>query len=327
MSKFLIIRFSSIGDIVLTSPVVRSLKQAHPDAEVHFLTKSAYAPLLHPNPYIDRIHAFDGDWRNCISALKKHRFTHILDLHSNLRSLRVKLALRRPSSTFNKQNINKYLLTKPLLRPLAGTIAHVVERYGATLHPLGIQLDQEGLDFFLPEGKEAEAKDILQQHLHTPQPAFAVVLGATHRTKRWIPAQFVSFLNQLGKSAVLLGGPDIREEADEIIAGLEVPYLDAVGKYDLFTSAALMKACQQVITHDTGLMHIAAAFQQPMVTLWGNTVPEFGMTPYKAEHVVREVEGLACRPCSKIGFGACPKGHFRCMRGLEVGENFTPLST
>lgn len=318
MSKFLIIRFSSIGDIVLTSPVIRSLKQAFPEAEIHFLTKKAYAPLLDPNPYIDHIHAFDGDWKSCVSGLKKHRFAHIFDLHRNLRSLRVKLALRRPSTTFNKQNINKYLLTKPLLRPLTGDIAHIVERYGATLHPLGIQLDQQGLDFFLPEGKELEAQQILQNHLKTSQPALAIVLGATHRTKRWTPAHFTALLNKRGESAVLLGGPDIREEANKIIAGLNIPFLDAVGKYDLFTSTALMKQCKQVITHDTGLMHIAAAFQQPMITLWGNTVPEFGMAPYKAEHVVKEVEGLSCRPCSKIGFGDCPKGHFRCMEELEV---------
>ena len=318
MNKFLIIRFSSIGDIVLTSPVVRSLKQAFPDAELHFLTKQSYAKLLEPNPYIDQIHAFNGDWSAMINDLKKHHFSHIFDLHRNLRSLRVKLAVRRPYSTFNKQNINKYLLTKPMLRALTGNIAHVVDRYGATLHPLGIQLDQQGLDFFLPDGKEEEAKQILQDHFQSSSPSLAVVLGATHRTKRWIPTHFQSFLNQNGQSAVLLGGPDIRHEADEIIAGLKVPFLDAVGKYDLFTSAALMKQCQQVITHDTGLMHIAAAFQQPMITLWGNTVPEFGMTPYKATHEIREVEGLSCRPCSKIGHGECPKGHFRCMKELEI---------
>lgn len=318
MNKFLIIRFSSIGDIVLSSPIARSLKKAFPEAEVHFLTKSAYASLLAPNPYIDYIHAFDGNWKACLQELKKHRFSHILDLHRNLRSLRVKLALGRPSSTFNKQNINKFLLTKPLLRPLAGDIAHVVERYGESLHPLGVYLDQEGLDFFLPEGKEVEAQQLLQKHLHTSSPALAVVLGATHRTKRWIPAHLRDYLNDRGETAVLLGGPDIRAEADDIIQGLQIPFLDAVGKYDLFTSAALMKACQQVITHDTGLMHIAAAFRQPMITLWGNTVPEFGMTPYKTDFEVREVKGLACRPCSKIGFDECPKGHFQCMRELRV---------
>ncbi len=317
MDKFLIIRFSSIGDIVLCSPVLRSLKKAFPDAEVHFLTKKSYAYLLEPNPYVDHIHAFEGDWKACISELKKSRFSHIFDLHHNLRSLRIRLALRRPSSSFLKQNINKFLLTHRLLRPIAGHIVHVVERYGEALAPLGVRLDQEGLDFFLPEGKETVAKELLRQQFQASEAALAVVLGATHRSKRWIPAHFVRLLNAYGKSVVLLGGPDIRQEADEIIQGLKVPFLDAVGKYDLFTSAALMKACQKVLTHDTGLMHIAAAFGQPIYSLWGNTVPEFGMTPYQLPHVILETEGLGCRPCSKIGYEQCPKGHFKCMKELK----------
>ena len=314
--RFLIIRFSSIGDIVLCSPVIRSIKNAYPEAELHFLTKAAYVDILSANPYLDQIHGFTGDWQACINSLKEIGFSYIIDLHRNLRSKRVKLALRAQKSTFDKQNINKFLMCKALLRPLAGDIAHVVERYGEALIPLGIRLDRQGLDFFLQAGVAEKAKELIDQKLRGPA-ELAVVLGATHRTKRWLTSHFIELINAYGKSVILLGGKDIRKEADEITAQLEVPFLDAVGKYDLMTSAALMKNCAKVLTHDTGLMHIAAAFAQPMVTLWGNTVPEFGMIPYQSKHIILEVEGLSCRPCSKIGYDTCPKGHFRCMGELK----------
>ncbi|TAE48106.1 MAG: glycosyltransferase family 9 protein [Bacteroidetes bacterium] len=320
--KLLILRFSSIGDIVLTTPVIRSIKKAHPDWEIHYFTKPAFRQVLESNPYIDRLHLLEKDLGKQLQSLRKEGFTYIIDLHHNLRTLRIKRSLRLPSATFDKQNIAKFLLVrfKKTFRP----IPHIVTRYTDTLRKLNIGSDGEGLDFFLPEGYEAKAKEILaNQSFNNP---LAVVLGAQHRTKRWLPAHFITSLNQIGQPVVLIGGPDARNEADEIAAGLQVPCMDAVARYDLLTSAALMKQCRAVITHDTGFMHIAAAFHMKTYVLWGSTVPALGMTPYQTEHYSLENQSLSCRPCSKLGHDACPLGHFRCMTEL-LPEQLTQALT
>lgn len=313
--KILVVRFSSIGDIVLTTPVLRNLKRAYPQSEIHFFTKPSFAPILATNPYVDQIHELESPLRPQLKRLKAEKYDLVVDLHHNLRSQRVKWALGAPHISFNKANFAKILLvkTKRILRP----IPHIVERYHKVLRQIGITPDHAGLDFFLTETAINEAASIIKN----AGPDFsgdclAVVLGATHQTKRWLPVHFTSLLNQFRQPVILLGGPDITKEAKAIIGGLDVPVLDAVGKYDLMVSAALMKSCRAVLTHDTGLMHVAAAFGMKVFSLWGNTVPEFGMTPWKTESYILENTEVSCRPCTRIGFDICPKGHFNCMGKL-----------
>lgn len=314
--KILIIRFSSIGDIVLTTPVIRSLRKHYPACEIHYLTKSAYIPLLQHNPHLTAVHGLTDNFSQLIDKLQAEAFDYVLDLHTNIRSWRVKRALGRPSRSLNKENWKKYRMTRFKHRHLK--IKHIVNRYGDTMSLLGVSLDDEGLDLFLPQELEALATSIFQTHEINPdiQKVLAVVLGASYPTKRWKSENFAPLLNMYRAPVLLIGGQDTQEEAQKIGAGLNVPFMDAVGKYDLLTSAALMKKCHEVLAHDTGFMHIAAAFRQPVYSIWGNTIPGFGMTPYKTRHKIIEVEGLDCRPCSKLGFEHCPRGHFRCMNDL-----------
>ncbi|MEM6262003.1 MAG: glycosyltransferase family 9 protein [Bacteroidota bacterium] len=312
VKKFLIVRFSSIGDIVLTSPVVRSLYHAFPGCEIHFFTKAAYEPLVTHSPYIHKVHLLGDKLTENLTELRKEQYDHILDLHHNLRSLRVKLALHRPSSSFDKQNLSKYRLTQ--FKDLPTPISHVVERYGGTLKSLGASLDEEGLELFLPNGIEEAAQVVLSaSQITSEQQPLAVVLGAKFATKRWPREYFADLLNDLGRPAVLIGGKDAAEEAAFLMRKVKSPLVNTVGKYPLLTSAAIMKQCNSVLTHDTGFMHIAAAFRMKIFSIWGNTVPELGMTPYKTEHYLIERQGLTCRPCSKIGYAKCPQGHFQCM--------------
>lgn len=314
--KFLIIRFSAIGDVVLTTPVIRSLYQGIPDAEIHFLTKSSNREVLKPNPYIAKLHLFDGDLKKNIKELRKHEFEHVLDLHHNLRSLRVKAALRVPSSSFPKQNIQKWLMCHRRLRKLAKPIEHIVVRYARTLQRIGVPLDDDGLDMFLTKEMEEWARKYCIERIGS-LPQLAIVLGGTHATKRWITDYFAPAINSSRSPVILIGGPDMETEAQAISQDLTVPYINTVGKHGILASAALMKQCKQVLCHDTGFMHIAAAFGQEIISIWGNTVPEFGMYPYKANHSIIEIENLSCRPCSKIGYNDCPKGHFRCMKEVR----------
>ena len=324
MKKILIIRFSSIGDIVLTTPVIRSLKAAQPETEIHYLTKSAYADLLTPNPHISAVHVLEkNNWRALMRQLRAEQFDHILDLHHNLRSLRVKLALLRPASSFDKYNLTKFRMVRLKTPGLAAP--HIVTRYGETLRPLGLDLDGGGLDFFLPENARHTAQALIAQTGWQGGAPLAVVLGATYATKRWLPEYFAETIESYGKPVILIGGPDARAEAQFIREAVSVPLLDAVGKYSLAEAAALMQGCHAVLTHDTGFMHIAAAFGMKVYSLWGNTVPEFGMTPYRTPHVILETRGLPCRPCSKIGFDQCPQGHFRCMKDLKPAQVLAAL--
>jgi len=308
--KILVVRFSSIGDIVLTTPVVRMLKKQL-NAQVHFLTKSAYITLLKNNPYIDSVYQIDDYINEVIADLKKENYDYIIDLHNNLRTQILKFRLGVPSRSFNKLNMEKFMLTAFKIDSLPEI--HIVDRYLSTVTNLGVKNDNEGLDFFL---KDEDKIDLLQ----FPESFIAFVIGGQHATKMLPTEKTISIINKLNESVVLIGGPEDFERGEEIIAATKNTF-NSCGKYNINQSAYLVKNAKHVITHDTGMMHIAAAVKKKIYSVWGNTVPGFGMYPYLSDSnsKIIEVKDLSCRPCSKIGYSKCPKGHFKCMK--EIDEN------
>lgn len=312
--KILIIRFSSIGDIVLTSPVIRCLKEQIQGVEIHYLTKKSFEQVLAANTHIDKLHFLENSLENCISELKKESFDHIIDLHHNLRTLIIKTRLGIHSKSFDKLNWKKWLLVN--LKKNVMPNIHIVDRYLQTVEFLGVKNDQKGLDYFLHSNYELES--LLPPSHHK---FIAVVIGAQHGTKRLPVERLIELCKGINHPIVLLGGPEDTERGESIakLAGKHV--FNACGKFKLDQSAFLIKMSEKVISHDTGLMHIAAAFQKTILSIWGNTVPEFGMTPYKInQSYIFEVSGLNCRPCSKIGYKTCPKGHFKCMNNINLNE-------
>src|SRR5688500_12745361 len=173
--KFLIIRFSSIGDIVLTTPVVRCLKQQVPGAEVHFLTKQNFRSIVEHNPYIDKVMLLEHSFELMIHELKQENYDFIIDLHHNLRTLRIKRALKAKSSSFNKLNIQKWLRTALRINILPKV--HIVDRYLATVKKFGVRNDGEGLDYFIPAKDEVKTDDIPPSHQFG---YIGVVIGAAH---------------------------------------------------------------------------------------------------------------------------------------------------
>ncbi|KUG06678.1 glycosyltransferase family 9 protein [Solirubrum puertoriconensis] len=349
--KILVLRFSSIGDIVLTTPVVRCLKQQVPDAQVHYCTKPAYRGMLEANPYVDKVHCLTGSLKELVRELQQERFDFIVDLHNNLRTFLIKLQLGRPSASFNKLNFRKWLRVNLKWDVLPRV--HIVQRYLAAAAPLGVHDDGRGLDYFIPADQRINAEQTLPADFHNGYVAFAI--GAQHATKRLPVERIIELCGQLRRPVVLLGGPEDestghvvelhfeqhqpREQASALPRTIPAsPYYfdktalppsrttiyNACGRFSLHQSASLVKQAQLVISHDTGLMHIAAAFRKEIFSVWGNTVPEFGMYPYRTEFKVLEVEGLACRPCSKIGYAKCPQGHFRCMRDIRFDLDLPP---
>lgn len=317
--KFLIIRFSSIGDIVLTTPVVRCLKKQVLTAEVHYLTKQSFRSLVDSNPYVDKVHCLQDDFDAMIEALRAEDFDYVIDLHHNLRTLKVKRALGKKAFSFNKLNIEKWLLTNFKVNRMPGV--HIVDRYLATLASFGVRNDGAGLDYFIPEADKVKESDIPASH-HAGY--IGVVVGAALNTKKYPLEKLQAFCASIEHPIILLGGKEDVEQAAVIAQADPAKIYNACGKFNLHESADLVRRAKLIVTNDTGLMHIASAFNKPIVSLWGNTVPEFGMYPYMPGREqlfdILEIKGLSCRPCSKIGYKKCPKGHFKCMNLIRPEE-------
>ena len=331
LPKFLIIRFSSIGDIVLTTPVIRCLKKQLPDAEVHFLTKEAFRSIVEHNPYIDKLHVLAHSRELMIHELKEENYDYVIDLHHNVRTLAVKKELGKKSFSFHKLNIEKYIYTSLKLNILPKV--HIVDRYLATLKSFGVKNDGAGLDYFISAKEETHKQDIPASH-HAGY--IACVIGAAHNTKKWPVNKWKEFAHQMDHPLIILGGKEDADNGKEIASVDPVKVYNACGKFSINESADLVRKAKIIVTHDTGLMHIAAAYKRPVVSLWGNTVPSFGMYPYYPDsgynpvgvstlYDILQVNKLRCRPCSKIGYDKCPLGHFKCMQKIEVAAVITAV--
>ena len=317
MVKFLILRFSSIGDIVLTTPVIRGLKQQVDDAEVHFLTKSQFTGVLNDNPYIDKLLSLKEDLKDTIDEIKSENYDYIIDLHNNLRTSIIKRKTGIVSFSFDKLNFKKWLLVNFKINKMPDV--HIVERYLNTVKLFDVNDDGKGLDYFIPENEIVNPQEM---HSAFKGKYMVLVIGANHFTKQIPISKIVTIANNTGMPVCLVGGKDVEKQANMIEKDLKVPFLNTVGIISLHKSASFIKQCHIVLTPDTGMMHIAAAFNKIVISLWGNTVPELGMYPFRADNrsKIFEVKNLKCRPCSKIGYAKCPKQHFNCMNNINDGE-------
>lgn len=312
--KFLIVRFSSIGDIVLTTPVVRCLRKKYPQATIHYLTKNKFAGIVQSNPYLDKVFLLENDFNKTIQELENEEYDHIIDLHHNLRTLRLKNALREvPFHSFNKLNLKKWIYTNFKINSMPEK--HIVDRYMATIQSLGVVNDGFGLDYFIPENEKVKEGDIPFSHLHG---YVAIAIGGAHNTKKLPVEKLQKLVAQIKYPIILLGGKEDFLNAEKIAESDTVKIYNACGKFSLNESADIIRSSKLVISHDTGMMHIAAAFKKNILSVWGNTVPSFGMTPYKTNYEVFQVNKLWCRPCSKTGFDKCPLGHFKCMNDQSM---------
>ena len=316
--KVLIIRFSSIGDIVLTTPVIRCVKKQLPGAEVHYLTKFGFRSILENNPYIDKLHLLKDNLNELLPTLVSEEFNYVIDLHHNVRTLKVKQALKKSKAfSFNKVNIQKWFFTALKINLLPRV--HIVDRYMETVKKLGVINDGSGLDYFIPDTDRVPDNDIPMSHAFG---FIGIVIGAALATKKLPTEKLKELCSKIDFPIILLGGPEDKATGDEIASIDSIRIYNSCGKFNLNESADLVRRSKFIITHDTGLMHIAAAFKKQIISIWGNTVPQFGMGPYyglaNQPNDLFEVKGLWCRPCSKIGYAKCPLGHFKCMNKQDI---------
>lgn len=325
--KFLIIRLSSIGDIVLTTPIVRCLRKQYPDAVIDFLVKPGFRQTIEANPYISNIITYTPEQSQFIEELRQAQYTHIIDLHHNLRTLKIKQSLDAESFSFPKLNIEKWLLVNFKWKSIMPDKS-IVERYFEAVRPLAVVNDGEGLDYFIPDDMKTSQDDIPMSHWTG---YVACVLGGSKGTKQLPTEQWIAFARECRLPLILLGGAEDRAQGELIAQSVTNDSVyNACGKFKLNESADLIGRSKVVVSNDTGLMHIAAAFKKPVISLWGNTIPEMGMFPYygannlktvvASNSIIMEVKGLSCRPCSKIGYDQCPKKHFKCMNNIDIAQ-------
>ena len=321
MSKILVIRFSSIGDIVLASPVFRCLKNQLADVELHFLTKLKFKMVSASNPFIDKFHYFEDELDDLITVLKKEKYDYVIDLHKNFRSAKIRRKLKAPSHTIDKLSVEKFLLTRLNINLMPGR--HITRRSLDTIKPLGVIDDGYGLDYFIPAKDIVPPKDIPTSH-HAG--FIALVIGGSYNTKKLPVYKLQEFCNKIEHPVILLGGKEDSENGDLIASVDPVKIYNAAGKFNLNESADLVRQSKLVVSHDTGLQYIACAFNKPLLAIWGGTSPKLDVEPYygsmnvgKANSMYENIYlNLSCQPCSNYGTKTCPLEHFNCMNRQDI---------
>jgi heptosyltransferase-2 len=319
--NILIVRFSSIGDILLTTPLLRALRQRHPAARITILTKQAYTPLLSDNPRLNEVIGLEagGSLASLASLLRAASYTHHLDLHGNLRSLALRALVPARWSGYPKHRLARALLIRNK-RNYYRDWRPVPERYFRAARGLDVTPDGGPPEFFLGSAAEQQATAWLATTgLPSKRTLIAIAPGAAHATKRWPPEHWQTLLSRIvadGFSVILVGGPDDAQLGAALTRSAPPGVANAAGILGLQETGALLRRAAALVSGDTGVMHMATGVGTPVVALFGPTVKAFGFFPYTARATVVELE-LPCRPCSKQGGSRCPLGHHRCLVDLE----------
>jgi len=330
MKKILLVRFSSIGDIILTTPLVRALGKRFPDARLDYLTKSGFGPLLAGNPHLNRIIGLDGETgfaglRVLTKRLKAEGgYDLVLDLHGNPRSWYVRGSkVGRVNGRARKNRLRRWLLINAgmdLYRPAALPMA---ERYfsaldGIVAPPLGP--DGEGAELHL-NGADREEAALFGER---GGKYLVVAPSARWPTKRWPADRFAKagevLAEKIGTRVVLLGGGEDAELCESVASRMNCETVNAAGRLSLRGAAALIEGASGFVGNDTGLMHMAGALNTPGVAVFGPTTRHLGFFPYKSPVRVVERNDIGCRPCTKQGQRKCPKKHFACMNEISVED-------
>ncbi len=316
--KILIIRLSSLGDILLTTPLLRSIKSQYPALQIDFLIKPQYKDVLINNPYITTIFKYYNEKEKkfeLIKNLSAINYDFIIDLHNNFRSTEITNKLKIQSAKFNKRSLDKFLLVNFKINRLKNA-SLIPERYSETVN---IKLDGDGLDLFID--------DSVKSSLSVNEKYIGICPGSRHFTKMWPKDYFVELgylLNNEGFKIVLFGGKSdldvCKEISDKLSNSINLCNYD-----NILQTAADMKNCKAIVCNDSGLMHTACAVKTPVLAIFGSTVREFGFAPYKNRNSILENKLLSCRPCSHIGRSRCPKGHFKCMLEIKPKQTFNEL--
>ncbi|MBN1300594.1 MAG: glycosyltransferase family 9 protein [Melioribacteraceae bacterium] len=304
-NKVLVIRLSSLGDVLLTTPVLRALKDMDPGWIIDFCTKPGFTETIKFNPNIRKVIEYQ-DNTDFTDTLVRENYDLVIDLHNNFRSRRLVKNLSAKILKISKPTVKKFLLVNLKIN-LFKKVRSIPGIYADTIP--GLMLDNKGPEFFFNQ-------DFIPPHKDNR--VMGICPGSKHFTKMYPVEYFAELGNKLverGFKVNLLGGRDdmpVCRLLNEQIKGSVNKCTDN----DLIKTAENILECRAVICNDSGLMHLASALTVPVVAIFGSTVKEFGFFPYKVKNLVLENNSLSCRPCSHIGRSDCPKKHFNCMKQI-----------
>lgn len=311
LKKILIIRLSSLGDILLTTPFIRSIKNQFPEIKIDFILRKEYSDALKLNPYLNKVFTYsriEKDNLQTFEEIKKSGYDLVIDLQNNLRSKKIISLIKSQSVSFSKNGLHKFLLVNFKINKLKDA-PQIPIRYAKTI--LNFKLDEKGIDLII----DRKSADISSDKNNL----IGFCPGARHFTKRWPKEYFIELgklFSKKGYQVVLFGGRSDKELCKGLAA--EIPTaIDLSNDDNLLQTFADMKLCRAIICNDSGLMHVASAANTNIIAIFGSTVKEFGFTPYNCRNLILENNSLSCRPCSHIGKDHCPKKHFDCMRLIK----------
>ncbi|MFQ6618128.1 MAG: lipopolysaccharide heptosyltransferase II [Fidelibacterota bacterium] len=321
----LFIRFSAMGDIILSTPVIRAVRKKYPGARIHFLVKREYEDLLKFNSYLDKLLLFDAgkevkDLLRYRKLIRAGNYDLILDLHNSLRSRLITAFIRGPDiRRIDKRVLKRFLLIKFKVK-LFREMLSVTDRYFETVEDLGIGDDGEGLDLFLPPQLHSSKIGI------SGKLRICIHPGAGFYTKRWMPYRYAQLadrcMDELGAIVILIGSNNDVYIGRQIEDYMKNSPINLMGSSSILETAAVINQCQLHVCSDSGTMHVATALKKKVVAIFGPTTEELGFFPYYTEYRVIQKKGLKCRPCTHTGSDSCPEGHFKCMKQIEVSEVF-----
>jgi lipopolysaccharide heptosyltransferase II len=327
--NILIARLSSIGDIILTTPLVRCVRLKYPDARISFLVKKKFASLVINNPHINEVLTYNdsagkSELARITREIKHKRFDWFIDIHKSLRTSYIRLNIRFPELT----SYNKRILLRTLLIRLGinrfKSVKPVYLKYFEAVESQGVEYDNLGTEVFFSTGDALFVDTLLHTEGFSEKKKLIVICpGASFANKQWLPDRFAEVADSLrcntDNKIVLLGGPADVTLCDGIISQMKSNAVNFAGKLSLLQSAALLKKSSLVITNDSGMMHLAQSQKRPVVAIFGATSRELGFFPLPENSTVVEKE-LTCRPCTHKGLNHCPKKHFNCMKLISTAD-------
>ncbi len=310
----------------MTSPIIRCVKEQL-KTELHYITSSRYKALIEESKHLDKIYTFDNDWTELKDQLKNENYNLVIDLHKTAKTIRLGSSLGKPVIHFHKATLEKWLQLKFRINRLPE--GHLIDRFFKGVGRIKVFNDGKGLELFLNSNMESRTMKLIDR-LNINGAYTAIAIGGAKWTKQ-IPIELcVDYINSSTEPIVLLGGEDVLDKSKRIVEYSQRHINNFVGNQSLSESAVLLRQSRLVLTGDTGMMHMAAVFQKPIIVMYGSTSPIFGMYPYSDrgdEHVKFLLpDHLSCWPCSKSGRHKCPKEHARCVYDWKAFDIQTEIN-
>lgn len=314
-----------MGDVLLTTPLLRMLKNRFPTAEIDFLVKQVYESLIYNNRHVDQVFRFSPEFgfsevRRIIGTIRKKKYDIVIDLQSNLRSVFFRFFSGAKKKVRCRLGRWRRFLLVYLRWDLYGKIRPVPLKYVDSVSSLGIKDDGLGMDLEIDEeAKHSISSSLKKRGIRENESLIVLAPGAGRATKRWPAERYTDVGNYFGQNGyriVLVGGEKDREVCEEVSQGVDFPLWDFSGEFSLQETAALLARADLLITNDSGIMHMGSALGTRVVAIFGPTTHHFGFAPFRTPSVMVE-RSLNCRPCSYHGTDDCPKGHFRCMNEIS----------